>query len=93
MIIRKLVELGGPEKGLVTNGEPVWWKDSVQLINIHSAVRTLQKKTFFVCYSRPDDSDEEEVPTSSKKKSKTELNLLKKRLKSIMKKVIEHSDE
>lgn len=45
-------------------------------------------------YSRQEDSDEEEnMPASSKKKSKTELNLLKKRLKSIMKKVIEHSDE
>lgn len=40
-----------------------------------------------------EDSDEEEVPSSSKKKSKTELNQLKKRLKNIMKKVIDYSDE
>ncbi|XP_050353892.1 ATP-dependent helicase brm isoform X1 [Nymphalis io] len=40
-----------------------------------------------------DDSDEDEVPCSSKKKSKTELNQLKKRLKNIMKKVIDYSDE
>ncbi|XP_064077036.1 ATP-dependent helicase brm isoform X1 [Vanessa tameamea] len=42
---------------------------------------------------RQDDSDEDEVPCSSKKKSKTELNQLKKRLKNIMKKVIDYSDE
>ncbi|XP_037871728.1 ATP-dependent helicase brm [Bombyx mori] len=40
-----------------------------------------------------DDSDEDEVPTSSKKKSKTEINLLKKRLKNIMKKIIDYADE
>ncbi|XP_046976606.1 ATP-dependent helicase brm isoform X2 [Vanessa cardui] len=40
-----------------------------------------------------DDSDEDEVPCSSKKKSKTELNQLKKRLKTIMKKLIDYSDE
>lgn len=40
-----------------------------------------------------EESDEEEMPSSSKKKSKTELNLVKKRLKSIMKKIIEYSDE
>ncbi|KAM3966517.1 LOW QUALITY PROTEIN: ATP-dependent helicase brm [Aphomia sociella] len=39
-----------------------------------------------------DDSDEEEVPSSSKK-SKTEVNQLKKRLKNIMKKVIDYADE
>ncbi|KAJ0181016.1 hypothetical protein K1T71_003101 [Dendrolimus kikuchii] len=49
----------------------------------------LRKKGFY----RQDDSDEEEVPSSSKKKSKTELNILKKRLKNIMKKIIEYSDE
>ncbi|XP_069365997.1 ATP-dependent helicase brm isoform X2 [Maniola hyperantus] len=42
---------------------------------------------------RQEDSDEEEVPCSSKKKSKTEINMLKKRLKSIMKKVVDYSDE
>ncbi|XP_053600884.1 ATP-dependent helicase brm [Plodia interpunctella] len=42
---------------------------------------------------RRDDSDEDEVPSSSKKKSKTEINLLKKRLKNIMKKVIDYADE
>ncbi|XP_041974353.1 ATP-dependent helicase brm [Aricia agestis] len=42
---------------------------------------------------RNDDSDEEEAPSSSKKKSKTELNQLKKRLKSLMKKVIDYSDD
>ncbi|CAH2233928.1 jg14685 [Pararge aegeria aegeria] len=42
---------------------------------------------------RQEESDEEEVPCSSKKKSKTEINMLKKRLKSIMKKVVEYSDE
>lgn len=52
---------------------------------------TLKYKWF---YSRnQDESDEEEMPTSSKKKSKTELNQLKKRLKNIMKKVIDYSDE
>lgn len=40
-----------------------------------------------------DESDEDEVPVSSKKKSKTELNLLKKRLKNIMKKVVDYTDE
>ncbi|XP_026323567.1 ATP-dependent helicase brm isoform X2 [Hyposmocoma kahamanoa] len=42
---------------------------------------------------RQEESDEEEVPSSSKKKNKTEMNQLKKRLKNIMKKVIEHTDE
>ncbi|XP_013144254.1 PREDICTED: probable global transcription activator SNF2L2 [Papilio polytes] len=42
---------------------------------------------------RQDDSDEEEVPCSSKKKSKTEINQTKKRLKSIMKKVIDFTDD
>ncbi|XP_060810415.1 ATP-dependent helicase brm [Amyelois transitella] len=42
---------------------------------------------------RRDDSDEDEAPSSSKKKSKTEINLLKKRLKNIMKKVIDYADE
>ncbi|XP_047033977.1 ATP-dependent helicase brm isoform X1 [Helicoverpa zea] len=42
---------------------------------------------------RQEESDEEEVPSSSKKKSKTEINQLKKRLKSIMKKVIDYADE
>ncbi|XP_075987575.1 ATP-dependent helicase brm isoform X2 [Anticarsia gemmatalis] len=40
-----------------------------------------------------EDSDEDEVASSSKKKSKTEINQLKKRLKNIMKKVIDYSDE
>ncbi|XP_032517257.1 ATP-dependent helicase brm [Danaus plexippus] len=40
-----------------------------------------------------DDSDEDEVPCTSRRKSKTELNQLKKRLKNIMKKVIDYSDE
>lgn len=44
-------------------------------------------------FRRNDESDDEELPSSSKKKSKTEVNQLKKRLKSIMKKVIDHSDE
>lgn len=47
----------------------------------------------FIWRSRQEDSDEEEVPCSSKKKSKTEINMLKKRLKSIMKKVIDYTDE
>ncbi|XP_045541964.1 ATP-dependent helicase brm [Papilio machaon] len=42
---------------------------------------------------RQDDSDEEEAPCSSKKKSKTEINQTKKRLKSIMKKVIDFTDD
>lgn len=42
---------------------------------------------------RQDDSDEDEIPSSSKKKSKTELNQLKKRLKNIMKKVIDYTDD
>ncbi|XP_072935099.1 ATP-dependent helicase brm isoform X2 [Epargyreus clarus] len=42
---------------------------------------------------RQEDSDEDEMPSSSKKKSKTEINLLKKRLKNIMKKVIDYTDE
>ncbi|CAG4925885.1 unnamed protein product [Colias eurytheme] len=42
---------------------------------------------------RQEDSDEEEVPSSSKKKSKTEINQLKKRLKNLMKKVIDHTDD
>ncbi|XP_049887633.1 ATP-dependent helicase brm isoform X2 [Pectinophora gossypiella] len=42
---------------------------------------------------RQDDSEEEEVPSSSKKKNKTEANLLKKRLKNVMKKVIDYADE
>ncbi|KAI5642437.1 bromodomain-containing protein [Phthorimaea operculella] len=42
---------------------------------------------------RQEDSDEEEVPSSSKKKNKTEANLLKKRLKSIMKKVVDYTDD
>ncbi|XP_047514277.1 ATP-dependent helicase brm [Pieris napi] len=40
-----------------------------------------------------EESDEEEAPSSTKKKSKTEINQLKKRLKNIMKKVIDHTDE
>ncbi|XP_050674085.1 ATP-dependent helicase brm isoform X2 [Leptidea sinapis] len=40
-----------------------------------------------------EDSEEEETPSSSKKKSKTEVNQLKKRLKSIMKKVIDYTDD
>ncbi|XP_059047532.1 ATP-dependent helicase brm isoform X2 [Achroia grisella] len=40
-----------------------------------------------------DESDEEEVPCSSKKKSKTEINQQKKRLKNIMKKVIDYTDD
>ncbi|XP_037300295.1 ATP-dependent helicase brm [Manduca sexta] len=40
-----------------------------------------------------DDSEEDEAPATSKKKSKTEINQLKKRLKNIMKKVIDYSDE
>lgn len=47
----------------------------------------------FFIFRRQDDSDEEEVPCSSKKKSKTEINQTKKRLKSIMKKVIDFTDE
>lgn len=43
--------------------------------------------------SRQEDSDEDEIPSSSKKKSKTEINQLKKRLKNIMKKVIDYTDE
>ncbi|CAG9110283.1 unnamed protein product [Plutella xylostella] len=42
---------------------------------------------------RNEESEEEEAPSSSKKKSKTEVNLLKKRLKSIMKKIINFADE
>lgn len=42
-------------------------------------------------YSRPEESDEEEAPSSSKKKSKTEINQVKKRLKMIMKKVIDYT--
>lgn len=44
-------------------------------------------------FSRNDDSDDDEIPSSSKKKSKTEVNMLKKRLKNIMKKVIDYADE
>ncbi|CAH0722343.1 unnamed protein product, partial [Brenthis ino] len=42
---------------------------------------------------RQEDSDEDEIPSSSKKKSKTEINQLKKRLKNIMKKVIDYTDD
>ncbi|CAK1548229.1 unnamed protein product [Leptosia nina] len=40
-----------------------------------------------------EDSEEDEAPCSTKKKSKTEINQLKRRLKNIMKKVIDHTDE
>ncbi|CAH2068407.1 unnamed protein product, partial [Iphiclides podalirius] len=42
---------------------------------------------------RQDDSDEEDVPSSSKKRSKTEINQMKNRLKNIMKKVVDYTDD
>lgn len=42
---------------------------------------------------RQEESDDEDMPCSSKKKNKTEIALLKKRLKSAMKKVINYTDE